>query len=370
VSAPTLIFAGGGTGGHVFPLLAVARAVTARADVRCLFVGTERGLEARVIPAAGFQLELLPVLPLRGRGLKGAARGAKSLLDTLPRALELVRAAQPRATFSLGGYAAAPFALAARLVGVPLAVMEPNSVPGFANRAVAPFAARVYLAFEESARYFRTAAVRRLGVAIRDGFNPVSPISGLGQRPARLLVLGGSQGARALNERVPRALSELGVPFEVHHQAGRGNGAALEVLYRELGVDRYQVSEFIDDMPSALGAADLVISRAGASAIAEICAIGRPSVLLPLATAAGDHQRFNALALERAGAAVCLSAEQDTVGRLSSVLRELLSDGACLTRMGRAALAWGQPHAAAAVAQDLLSFAGIASREPTRVGAA
>lgn len=375
---PAIILTGGGTGGHVFPLVAVARALSSSADVRCVFVGTDRGLETRVVPEAGFRLEVMPILPFRGRGLPGASRGLLSVFRALPRCRGLVSELKPRCVFSLGGYAAVPMAVAARASGVPLALMEPNSVPGFGNRLMAPMAQRAYLAFDEAERFFKRSGIRRSGVAIRDGFEPHSPPSNLeAGRPARILVLGGSQGARQLNEQVPRALSQLAHPCQVHHQAGRGNAGGVDELYKELLVGSAAVCEFIDDMPQALRAADLVISRAGASALAEISAVGRPSVLVPLATSAGDHQRLNARALERVGAAAVLPAGQDSVGRLRATLDQLLGDAGCLARMGEAARVWGRPRAANAVARDLLSMAGVPalsvsdspSPNPTQPGA-
>lgn len=359
-SPPSILLTGGGTGGHVFPLLAVARALSLAADVRCVFVGTDRGLETRLVPEAGFRLEVLPVLPFRGRGLRGASRGLLSVTRALPRCRALLRELEPRCVFSLGGYASVPMALAGRASGVPLALMEPNSVPGFGNRLMAPMAQRAYLAFDEAERFFRRSSVRRFGVAIRDGFDPARPPrSPSAGHPTRILVLGGSQGARQLNEQVPRALSQLSQPFVVQHQTGRDNAGAVEQLYKELLVGTAQVCEFISDMPKALQAADLVVSRSGASAVAEISAVGRPSVLVPLATSAGDHQKLNAQALERVGAAAVLPAGQDSVGRLRATLEQLLSDPGCLVRMGEAARAWGRPRAAASVALDLLALAAV-----------
>jgi UDP-N-acetylglucosamine--N-acetylmuramyl-(pentapeptide) pyrophosphoryl-undecaprenol N-acetylglucosamine transferase len=243
--------------------------------------------------------------------------------------------------------------------------MEPNATPGLANRLVGPVAKRVYTAFEGTARFFPTAAVTRTGVALRSGFLP-SPYawSGKGQ-PLRVLVLGGSQGARSLNLVVAPALSQLKIPLSIVHQVGKGNLIPMRQRYAELRRPGASVIEFIEDMPAAIAAADLVISRAGASAIAEICAIGRPSILVPL-PASGDHQLHNARGVERSGAALCLPATEGLCARVG----ELAADPERLTRMADSARAWGQPDAAEHVARDLLGLAGLSSGvAPAELGA-
>jgi UDP-N-acetylglucosamine--N-acetylmuramyl-(pentapeptide) pyrophosphoryl-undecaprenol N-acetylglucosamine transferase len=361
LSAATIFMAGGGTGGHVFPLLAVARALRELLpELDCVFIGTDRGIEASLIPAAGFRLELMATLPFRGGGVAGASRGMLSVARSLPQARTLLRRYAPRAVFSVGGYAAVPISLLARVSGVPLALMEPNATPGLANRLVGPVAKRVYTAFEGTGRFFPTAAVTRTGVALRPGFVP-SPYawSGKGQ-PLRVLVLGGSQGARSLNLVVAPALSQLKIPLNIVHQVGKGNLIPMRQRYAELRRPGASVIEFIEDMPAAIAAADLVISRAGASAIAEICAIGRPSILVPL-PASGDHQLHNARGVERSGAALCLPAAEATIEGLCARVGELAADPERLARMADSARAWGQPEAAERVARDLLTLAGLSS---------
>jgi UDP-N-acetylglucosamine--N-acetylmuramyl-(pentapeptide) pyrophosphoryl-undecaprenol N-acetylglucosamine transferase len=355
----TLVFAGGGTGGHVFPMIAVAEAVRALApEVRAVFVGTARGLEARVVPARGYELELMRILPLRGGGAAGFVRGVWRAAGSLPEARGLVKRLQPAAVLSVGGYAAGPVALAGWSLGVPLALLEPNSVMGLANRLVAPLARRGYVAFEAAERHFRRGRVQRVGVPLRPGFEPVpyAPASG----PLRLLVLGGSQGAKALNEAVPRAVARLGAAVEVVHQCGPAHAAAVTTLYKELGVaERARVIPFIDDMPAALAACELVIGRAGAGALSEICAIGRPSLLVPYPFAADDHQRVNAEAVARQGAAVCVDNTAATPERLAAEVQKLAADRGQLARMALQAQAFGRPDAAQRIALDLLSLAGL-----------
>ncbi|HEX4479079.1 MAG TPA: undecaprenyldiphospho-muramoylpentapeptide beta-N-acetylglucosaminyltransferase [Polyangiaceae bacterium] len=353
----TIVFAGGGTGGHVFPLIAVADAVRALApEIALVFVGTERGLETKVVPERGYALELLRVLPIRGNGALGAVRGAAQALTSIPKARALLARHAPSAVFSIGGYAAGPVSVAARSLRIPLAVMEPNSAIGLANRVVAPLVQRAYTAFPESERHFSPSRVLRTGVPLRQGFRPVAYEPGA---ELRVLVLGGSQGAASLNDAVPRALAAVKARVSVVHQAGAGKDEAVRALYAELGKTNVaRVVPFIDDMPRALGAADLVIGRAGAGAVAEICAVGRPSLLIPYPFA-GDHQRHNAEWLEREGAALMVLAHDATVPRLTTELGRLATDGALLRRMADDATRLGRPDAAVVIARDLLGLAGV-----------
>jgi UDP-N-acetylglucosamine--N-acetylmuramyl-(pentapeptide) pyrophosphoryl-undecaprenol N-acetylglucosamine transferase len=268
----------------------------------------------------------------------------------------------PRAVLSIGGYAAGPVSLAAALARIPVALIEPNSVMGLTNRLIAPLVRRAYTAFESAERHFRRSAVVRSGTPLARGFSP-RPYPPARDTPT-VLVLGGSQGAVALNETVPRALARLQSEVTIVHQAGPTHDAAVERRYRGLGISaRVQVISFIEDMPDALARASLVIGRAGAGAVSEIAAIGRPSVLIPFPYAAGDHQRKNALALEAAGAAVCVPQERATAGRLAELVSTLLADRPRLEAMAASAQAFGRPDAAEQVARDFLELAGILPHE-------
>ena len=359
MSAPTIFMAGGGTGGHVFPLLAVARAAKELLpELELIFIGTDRGIEGGVVPKAGFPLELMSTLPFRGGGVSEASKGMLSVARSLPRARELLRKYSPRAVFSVGGYAAVPISLGARLSGAPLALMEPNATPGLANRLVGPVAQRVYTAFEETSRYFSKGSILRTGLALRPGFEPKPYSWNGGGQPLRVLVLGGSQGARTLNLSVAPALSQVKFPLDIVHQVGKGNLTVMRQRYAELKRPGASVIEFIEDMPKAIAAADLIISRAGGGAIAEICAVGRPSILVPLPRS-GNHQLHNAQGAERTGAAVCLPTPRASADGICLLVNELARDPARLARMAEAARAWGTPHAAARVARDLLALAGL-----------
>ncbi|HET7538987.1 MAG TPA: undecaprenyldiphospho-muramoylpentapeptide beta-N-acetylglucosaminyltransferase [Polyangiaceae bacterium] len=359
----TLVFAGGGTGGHVYPMIAVADAVRELApELELVFVGTERGMETRAVPERGYRLELMRVLPIRGGGVLGALRGIARAAMSVPEARALLRRLRPNAVFSIGGYAAGPVSLGARSLGIPLALMEPNSVIGLANRLIAPLVQRAYTAFPESERHFDPRRVLRAGVPIRAGFEPAPYMPRLDA--PRVLVLGGSQGAKSLNEAVPRALAQLGQNVRVVHQCGAAHEADARRLYAGLGLEaRAQVLPFIADMPRALADADLVIARSGASAVSEICAVGRPSLLVPYPFASGDHQRVNAESLVRAGAALCLPATEASAERLAREITELFDHSQRLCSMAERATALGRPAAARVIAEDFLGLAGMASSE-------
>ena len=372
MSSPHIVLAGGGTGGHVFPMIAVADALRQlRPDVELTFVGTRRGLETRLVPERGYHLRLVDILPLRGGGLAGALRGAKRALTAIVAEREHLSRLRPCVVFSIGGYAAGPVALAARSLGIPVALLEPNSVIGLSNRLMVPFIKRAYTAFAATDRYFGSKVLMRTGVPLRAQFRaePYAP----GELP-RVLVLGGSQGAKSLNEALPEAFSRLPFALSVVHQCGALHLEAVEALYRAKQREaeghaalQVRVVPFIDDMPQALAQADLVVGRSGASAVSEICAVGRPSLLLPYPYAAGDHQRMNALALVEAGAALCVDVEQASPERLADELGRLLSDKARLSAMARAARRLARPDAAEVIAKDLLALGGLledGSHEP------
>ncbi len=359
MSKPAILIAGGGTGGHVFPAVAVAEAIHALADAEVVFFGTARGVEARVVPARGWRLERLDVLPMKGGGPVRAVRGAAVAARATVQSLRLVRALRPRVVLSVGGYAAGPGTLAAALLGGPVAV-------GLANRILAPFAKRAYLAWPEAAGRFRTDALRWYGVPLRQGFSP-RPYAARAAA-ARVLVMGGSQGAAALNERVPDAISRLSSArgVEVLHQAGRGRDDVVRAAYARGGVKEATVVAFIDDVAQAIEEADVVVARAGAATIAEISAIGRASVLVPFAHASDEHQARNAEALERAGAALCLRQDAADPARLATEIGTLLEDDARRVAMADASRARGRPNAAHDVASDLLTLASIPRRAPDR----
>lgn len=361
MSLPCIVIAGGGTGGHVFPGLAVADALRTLANVEVVFVGSPRGMEKDLVPPRGYRLELLDVEPMKGGGFGRAFRGAFVAMRATGAALGLVSRLAPKAIVSVGGYAAGPVSLAGVVKRVPLAVLEPNAMMGLANRLLLPLAARAYVAWEEAAKGARTAAVRLSGVPIRPNFQPAP--YGLEHGARRVLVMGGSLGAEALNERVPDALADFAKKsdrrLEVVHQTGKGRDEAVRARYAALGLANVTVAPFLDDVAGALARADLVVARSGAGTVAEIAAVGRPALFIPFPFAADDHQAKNADALSRAGGAVWLRQKDAEPKRLAAELGALLGDGKRLEEMAERARKAGKPRAAEWIARDVLELARV-----------
>ncbi|HET7292033.1 MAG TPA: undecaprenyldiphospho-muramoylpentapeptide beta-N-acetylglucosaminyltransferase [Vicinamibacteria bacterium] len=352
----TFLVAAGGTGGHLFPGIAVADELRRRdPGTRVVFVGTPRGLEARLVPRAGYDLVLLPILPLMGQGLPGTLRGLLALPPALVRALALVRRERPRAVLGIGGYAGGPVALAAGLLGVPLVILEPNAKPGFTNRVLRPFAAKAACAYEETRAWFGAKGVLT-GNPVRGGFASLPRKAHAA--PLALLAFGGSQGSRVLNEALVAALPLL-PPAErlrIVHQTGPAMRDAVADAYARAG-RAAEVVAFLDDMEARFAGADLVVSRSGATTCAELGAAGKAAVLVPFARAADDHQRSNAAALQRAGAAVMLEEKDLSGASLAAAIASLVDEPARIEAMEERARALGRPGAAARVA-DLLVEAG------------
>lgn len=357
-SPRSVMIAAGGTGGHVFPGLAVAEELRAK-GVPVVWLGTRRGLEARVVPAADIPIEWLDVRGLRRRGLRGWLTSPWMIARGTLQALQAMRRHRPRTLLGMGGYVSGPAAAAARLLGIPLLIHEQNAVPGFTNQKLAKLAARVMTGFsgvlEDTGKAVHTGNPVRAAIAATP---PPEARVRSGDGPLRLLVLGGSQGAAALNEAVPAALARLDPRLrpEVWHQAGRDQVDATRALYGQHGVEA-QVMPFIDDMAAAYAWADLAICRSGALTVAELAAVGVPAVLVPFPYAVDDHQTANARHLVARDAAVLFPQEHLTADRLATVMTELLGDRAHLQTMAANARAMGIPDAATRVAQLCLEVA-------------
>ncbi|SRR5579872_646789 len=343
------ILAGGGTGGHVIPALAIAQELQKRCSAEILFIGTARGIENRLVPAAGFTLRLVEVGALKNVSF---ATRLKTSLD-LPRAVfdarRMLADFKPNVVIGVGGYASGPAMLAAMLSRIPTLAFEPNVVPGFANRIVARFVSAAAVHFEETAKYFRNARVT--GVPVRQAFFeiPSRPIN----QPPTLLVFGGSQGAHAINQTViasARALRERITPLRILHQTGeRDYNDAMAAYSQNSGA--FEAFRFIDDMPAYFSRADLIVCRSGASTVAEIAAAGKAAIFIPFPRAADNHQKRNAEALVRAGAAVMLEESKLTADCLTQTITELLAHPSLLQKMGEAARAMSHPRAAQEIAE-------------------
>ncbi len=346
-----VLIAGGGTGGHLFPGIALAQELKRRdPSARILFVGTARGIETRAVPKAGFELALLPVSGLKRTGLAGLFMGLARLPVALVKAMGVVRRFKPQVAVSVGGYAAGPAVLAARMMGVPCVVMEQNAIPGLTNKLLAGVASRVIASLPTTT--LAGDKVKVLGNPVRADLLPVRESVYQPQSPRRLFVFGGSQGARAINE----AMMQLAPRFKelnlkVRHQTGEADQQRVRDAYLAAGVTDSTVSAFIDDMASAYRDADLVVCRAGATSIAELTVVGRPSILIPFPGATDDHQTANAKALEQTGACIHVAQSPTLADELGKLLAELDDDR--LNAMAKAAHEVGRPHAASAIADAL-----------------
>ena len=344
-----VILVGGGTGGHVIPALAIANQLKKDYSADVLFIGTARGIENRLVPASGYRLRLVQVGALKNVSL---ATRLKTAFD-LPRAVwdscRLLTDFQPQVVIGVGGYASGPAMFAATLINIPTLAFEPNVVPGFANRVIAPMVSAAAVHFEETCRYFTHCQVT--GVPVREAFFSAHSAHRDDSRPT-LLVFGGSQGAHAINQAVVDALPLLGrkIPgLHIIHQTGERDYNDALAAYRKIGVSG-EVHLFIDDMPARFSQADLLVCRSGASTVAEVTAAGKPAIFVPFPRAADDHQKVNAQALERAGAAVVLEESNLTPQSLAETIAGLLSDRARLQRMGEAAQKLSHPNAAQEIA--------------------
>ncbi len=354
------ILAGGGTGGHVIPALAIAQELRDKFGAEVIFVGTSRGIETRLVPAAGFSLKLIDVGQLKNVSVITRLKTLFALPRAVFAASQVLREFRPDVVVGVGGYASGPAMLAAALSSVPTIAFEPNLVPGFANRVVAPMISAAAVMFPETCRWFGRCLVT--GIPVRRAFFDIPPRTD-GAAPT-LLLFGGSQGAHALNRALIEALPALRerVPgLCIIHQTGERDYTEAQADYLRAGIP-VEVSPFIQDMPEAFARADLVICRSGASTVAEIAAAGKPAILVPFPRAADDHQRRNAEALATKNAAVLIPEAELTPQRLGETAGQLLNDPARLRAMGMAAHRLAHPDAAGAIARLAAKLAGAAGK--------
>lgn len=364
------VIAGGGTGGHVTPALALGEALRAQ-DQDVVFLGSQRGLETKLVPAAGFELVALPSRQVMGRGVLGSLRGAVSIIGATFGAMRALKQHRASAVISVGGYAAMPATLAAIITRVPIALIEPNAVPGRVNRLTARFARLVFPGFEVAAQRLNAQGRSHLlGVPLRAAL--VEAFATTEERriatpPFRLLVFGGSQGARQINEAMMAAaplLAEQNV--EVFHAAGAADRDRVAQAYDDASV-KAEVVVFEKNLPARYQWADIAICRAGALTIAELALAGLPALLVPYPYAADNHQAANAEELEQLGAARRLTGLEDPEGGAQNIARELATafgDSAALSKMGRAARAASRPNAA----RDIVALCTSEFGESKRAG--
>ena len=352
------ILAGGGTGGHVIPALAIAQELQKQYNAEILFIGTARAIENRLVPAAGFPLRLVQVGALKNVSLATRLRTFSDLPRSVWEARRIFREFRPDVVIGVGGYASGPGMLAAVLMRIPTLVFEPNFVPGFANRVVARFVSAAAVHFKETRRYFRRCEVT--GVPVREAF---FQISGTPTMAPTILVFGGSQGAHAINHVVMESAGQLlarVAGLRIIHQTGERDFNDVQAAYVKLG-GAAEAHRFIDDMPAAFAKASLLICRSGASTVAEVTAAGKPAVFVPFPRAADDHQKRNAEALVKAEAAIMLEETQLTPEALVASVTSLLGDPSRLKKMAKAARKLSHPNAA----RDIAAMAAkLADQKP------
>ena len=359
------VLAGGGTGGHVIPALAIAQQLKQEYAANVLFIGTPRGMENRLVPAAGFELRLVQVGALNRVSL---ATRLRTLID-LPRAVwdasRLLAEFRAEVVIGVGGYASGPAMGAAVLRRIPTIAFEPNVVPGFANRLIASLVSTAAVQFDRTGRYFRRYEVT--GVPVRPAFFEIATRSD-DMRPATLLVFGGSQGAHAINQAVIEALPALREKLprlRIIHQTGERDFEDAQAAYQRANLAA-ELSAFIHDMPAIFAQSDLLVCRSGASTVGEVAAAGKPAIFIPFPRAADDHQKVNAQALENAGAAVLLEEANLTGQRLAETVANLFADRKHLEQMGQAAKKLSHPNAARDIAKMAVDLTGRV--DASRVG--
>lgn len=359
MSRATVVVAGGGTGGHIFPGLAVVRELEGR-DVAVHWLGGRRGLEAELVGERGLPMTLLDVEGFGAGGLAGALRSVSLLPVALGTAVSALLRIRPQVVLGVGGYASFAGAAAAGALGVPFVLQEQNSVPGKTNLFLAPWSDLVCCGLKDATAAFPSLPTEWTGNPVRAAFFDAPAVAV--HEPPRLLVLGGSQGSLFLNRTLPRALAALarsGLRPVVRHQAGVRWADVVRTSYADLELDA-QVSAFLSEPWRAVAEADLVVARSGALTVSELAAAGRGALLVPFAAAAGNHQEHNARSLERAGGAIVLTEGEASPQRVAWMLEELLGDPTALAAMGRCARSIARPGAAARIADRLLAIGGVA----------
>jgi UDP-N-acetylglucosamine--N-acetylmuramyl-(pentapeptide) pyrophosphoryl-undecaprenol N-acetylglucosamine transferase len=357
MKAVRIVIAGGGTGGHLYPGIAVARELRRQVpDAVVTFAGTARGIESQVVPREGFGLDVLRSAGLKGMSIPSLARGLSLLPLSAVDAWRILSRRRPHLVIGVGGYSSGPVMLLAAARRIPTLLLEQNAVPGFTNRVLAPIVTAAAVTFESSASYFRRRAIVTGNPVRPEFFEPTAagPYSG----PPRILIFGGSQGAHAINmamvEAAPRLASHPG-GLAITHQTGERDLARVRDAYHRANLEA-RVEPFLYAMDREMTAADLVICRAGATTLAELMAAGRPSVLVPLPTAADDHQRKNAEMMAESGAAEVLEQSQLNGERLASRIAALAADGPRLRAMAEAARRLAKPDAARAIVEKALEL--------------
>ncbi len=353
-----VIIAGGGTGGHVFPAISIAEEILDRnSGNEVLFVGTEQGIEKRILPEKGYRVEFINSRGIVGKNFSQKVMAVISILGAMLSSLKILRDFRPDAVIGVGGYASGPTLLCASMSSIPTAVCEQNSIPGLANRILSRFVGKIFITFEESKEHLPAEKTVLTGNPIRrDLAHGAAEKKPRQNAPRNIFVLGGSQGARKLNEIVPLSLGKLGAQINVTHQTGEAQVESVRETYRQLGISA-EVFGFTDDMSRIYERTDLAICRAGSGTLSEITAFGIPSILIPLASSTHDHQLKNAKVLESNAAAVVVEEKELSVEGLCAVMEKTLEENT-LGRMAANSKKLARPHAAREIVNEIERIIG------------
>lgn len=353
-----IVIAAGGTGGHLYPAIAVAREFLRRdPSTRILFVGTTRGIEQKVLAHEGLPLRCITAHPFMGKSPVEMTKALMTLPVSLWQSLRVLKEQGADLVFGVGGYTSPAMLVAAFLRRIPGVILEPNAYPGMANKAVAPLVQRIFLAFESTKQFFDRCKTSVVGTPVRRAFLEASSREAAGSKTGaqrHLLIFGGSQGAKAINSAVIDALpllESMKTRLTITHQTGEADHARVAAAYQQAGLSA-QVVPFLYDMPTALRAADLVVARAGAMTIAELTVCGKPAILIPLPTAIYNHQLRNAEVMARAGGAVLLPQAELTGTALAQAMTEILGDQPRLEAMSRSSWNMRRSDAAETIVRE------------------
>lgn len=354
-----IVIAGGGTGGHLFPGIAVAEEFIKRdRQTEILFIGTKRGIESKLLGALGFELRTIDVEGIKGRGLKALIKGIYQVPQSIWQSRRILKQFCPQIVIGVGGYASGPAVLAAHFMGMPTAIAEQNTVPGITNRILGKFADKIFVTYAQTSTLFSTAKVLLSGNPVRAAFSGVRSPQKEVKDFRQLLIFGGSQGAAAINKSVVEMLPQLQkmkTKVRILHQTGARDAESVRASYERYGIEA-KVTPFIVDMVDAYRQADLIICRAGATSLAEITAAGKATVLIPFPFATNDHQTGNAQALADKGAAIMINEKDLNGNKLFEVVAELLSDPSKLRMMEENSARLGNVNAAATIVDACLKM--------------
>ncbi|PKN52788.1 MAG: undecaprenyldiphospho-muramoylpentapeptide beta-N-acetylglucosaminyltransferase [Deltaproteobacteria bacterium HGW-Deltaproteobacteria-13] len=354
-----IVIAGGGTGGHLFPGIAIAEEFLKRDNkTKIIFIGTKRGIESRLLGKLGYELREIDIEGVKGRGIKALVKGAYQIPKSIWQSRRILKQFCPHIVFGVGGYASGPAVLAAHFMGIPTAIAEQNAIPGVTNKILGHLADKIFVTYAQTEDSFPQKKVILSGNPIRASF--VAGRDKIKEKKdyRQLLIFGGSQGAEAINKSVMEMLPQLqsmGNKIHVLHQTGAQQLEAVKKAYEQYGI-RAEVTPFIIDMATAYAAADLIICRAGATSLAEITAAGKAAILIPYPWAANDHQLKNAQALAEEGAAVLIPEKELSGGKLFGVIENLLQDEKKLHQIEDNSLRLSRIDAAAAIVDNCIKL--------------